>query len=87
MTDAALQNMSSWPTIPLALTSGQTELLDKTTFQTKLNEFREQIMNSEESTVTDVLLWYTSVNAAMLDHLTNQIKEADTSGVWRLTQI
>lgn len=33
--------------------------------------------------MTQVLLWYTSVNAAMLDHLTNQIKETDTSGVWR----
>lgn len=27
--------------------------------------------------------WYNTVNAALLDHLTNQIKETDNSGVWR----
>lgn len=27
--------------------------------------------------------WYTAINAALLDHLSNQIKETDNSGVWR----
>lgn len=27
--------------------------------------------------------WYSEVNAALLDHLSNQIKETDNSGVWR----
>lgn len=27
--------------------------------------------------------WYNTINAALLDHLTNQIKETDNSGVWR----
>lgn len=29
------------------------------------------------------MLWYMAVNNAMLDHLTNQIKESDKSGIWR----
>lgn len=45
--------------------------------------FRQKI-SPEESTISEVMAWYTSVNAAMLDILTNQIKETDNSGVWRL---
>lgn len=33
--------------------------------------------------MADVMRWYNTVNAALLDHLTNQIKETDNSGVWR----
>lgn len=44
--------------------------------------YRQKI-SSEESSITEVMTWYTSVNAAMLGHLTNQIKETDNSGVWR----
>lgn len=44
---------------------------------------RHKIIESEESSITDVLTWYTSVNAALLEHLTNQIKENDNSNVWR----
>lgn len=47
------------------------------------SSFRRQKISSEESSITEVMTWYTSVNAAMLDHLTNQIKETDNSGVWR----
>lgn len=39
--------------------------------------------NVSDSSILEVLHWYTSVNAALLDHLTNQIKETDNSGVWR----
>ncbi|KAK0174544.1 hypothetical protein PV327_010304 [Microctonus hyperodae] len=42
-----------------------------------------QKISPEESTIAEVMAWYTSVNAAMLDILTNQIKETDNSGVWR----
>jgi hypothetical protein len=40
-------------------------------------------LNVSDSSVLEVLHWYTCVNAALLDHLTNQIKETDNSGVWR----
>ncbi|XP_063917238.1 uncharacterized protein LOC135132949 isoform X2 [Zophobas morio] len=83
LTNAALQNMSSWPLVSLPTEDGKIMLLDKDTFQKKLVEFRQKVLSKEESTMADVLLWYTSVNAAMLDHLTNQIKETDNSGVWR----
>lgn len=49
----------------------------------KVCSFLRQKISSEESSITEVMTWYTSVNAAMLDHLTNQIKETDNSGVWR----
>ncbi|XP_971539.2 uncharacterized protein LOC660192 isoform X2 [Tribolium castaneum] len=83
LTNSALQNMSSWPQVSLPSDDGQVTHLDKDTFQKKLDEFRKKVLSREESTMTEVLLWYTSVNAAMLEHLTNQIKEADNSGVWR----
>lgn len=44
--------------------------------------FRTKI-HSEESSMADVMRWYNAVNAALLEHLTNQIKETDNSGVWR----
>lgn len=45
--------------------------------------FLRNKISSEESTVQEVLAWYTSVNAAMIDHLTTRIKDTDNSGVWR----
>lgn len=33
--------------------------------------------------MADVMRWYNRVNSALLDYLTNQIKETDNSGVWR----
>nr|CAI5863931.1 unnamed protein product [Callosobruchus analis] len=83
LTDEALRNMSSWPPVVLQFEGSKKLYLDKTTFQKNLTRFRESIIQSVESSITDVLSWYTSVNAALLEHLTNQIKETDSSGVWR----
>lgn len=80
LTNASLEAVSSWP--PIYLPESRLAPLDKDTFLTRLGEFRQRI-SSEESSMTEVLNWYTSVNAALLDHLTNQIKETDSSGVWR----
>lgn len=33
--------------------------------------------------MTEVMKWYNKVNSALLEYLTNQIKETDNSGVWR----
>lgn len=41
-------------------------------------------INAEEISTAEVMRWYNTINAALLDHLTNQIKETDNSGVWRL---
>lgn len=87
LTNAALKNMTSWPLVTLQFNGDVKKYLDKESFQMNLNQFRNEILHSNgstiTSTITDVLSWYTSVNAAMLDHLTNQIKETDNSGVWR----
>ncbi|XP_012256293.1 receptor-type guanylate cyclase daf-11 isoform X2 [Athalia rosae] len=85
VTDRALHNMTTWPLVSVPRDETKTQKYDvvnKEAFQERLNDFREKI-SSEESSITEVMAWYTSVNAAMLDHLTNQIKETDNSGVWR----
>jgi hypothetical protein len=38
---------------------------------------------TDDVNVTEMVGWYNLVNAALLDHFSNQIKETDTSGVWR----
>ncbi|OAD54421.1 Atrial natriuretic peptide receptor 1 [Eufriesea mexicana] len=85
ITDQALHNMTTWPLVSVPRDESKTQTYDvvsKEAFQARLEDFRQKI-SSEESSITEVLTWYTSVNAAMLDHLTNQIKETDNSGVWR----
>ncbi|XP_033328040.1 uncharacterized protein LOC117221307 isoform X1 [Megalopta genalis] len=85
ITDQALHNMTTWPLVSVPRDESKTQTYDvvsKEAFQARLDEFRRKI-SSEESSITEVMAWYTSVNAAMLDHLTNQIKETDNSGVWR----
>ncbi|XP_025836512.1 uncharacterized protein LOC108736041 [Agrilus planipennis] len=81
-TDRALENMNSWPTVVLPQAGGDYQQLNKSLFQDRLDDFRKRI-SQEESSVSEVLLWYTAVNAVLLEHLTNQIKETDNSGVWR----
>ncbi|KZC06433.1 Atrial natriuretic peptide receptor 1 [Dufourea novaeangliae] len=85
ITDQALHNMTTWPLVSVPRDESKTQTYDvvsKEAFQARLEDFRQKI-SSEESSITEVMAWYTSVNAAMLDHLTNQIKETDNSGVWR----
>lgn len=113
-TDEAINNMTTWteiivPASPNGNTDDEGEvMLNKTSFQMRLNDFRTQIHSEENNnTVFEVrgarkervvesddwwiinlsdvqaMLWYQAVNNAMLDHLTNQIKESDKSGIWR----
>ena len=42
-----------------------------------------QKIHSEGTSFKDVMRWYTNVNAALLEDLTNHIKEADSSTIWR----
>ncbi|KAJ8923092.1 hypothetical protein NQ315_001644 [Exocentrus adspersus] len=83
LTNEALKNMNSWPSVIIQYEGQKKLYLNKSTFQHDLTKFRDNLIKSEESSITDVLTWYTSVNAAMLEHLTTQIKETDSSGVWR----
>lgn len=84
-TDETLYNMTTWPLVSVPSDESKISTYDVVTreaFLEQLNDFRKRI-SSEEKSITEVMTWYTSVNAAMLDHLTNQIKETDNSGVWR----
>lgn len=59
-------------------------MLNRYEFQSRLNEFRDRVrLEPEESSITEVMNWYTSINRGLLHHLSEQIKETDNSGVWR----
>ncbi|CRK89249.1 CLUMA_CG003008, isoform A [Clunio marinus] len=87
-TDEAIHNMTTWTQIILPTSSNDQVgevMLDKTTFQMRLNSFRTQILSGDKNkhTVFKAMLWYMTVSNAMLDHLTYQIKDSDKSGIWR----
>ncbi|XP_055371528.1 uncharacterized protein LOC129605660 [Condylostylus longicornis] len=87
ITDEALDNIDIWGgevSVPTSLEDDNTMevMLNRSEFQNKLNNFREKI-SSEESSITEVMEWYTAINRALLTHMTKQIKETDNSGVWR----
>ncbi|XP_055303839.1 uncharacterized protein LOC129569215 isoform X2 [Sitodiplosis mosellana] len=93
VTNEALNNLPEFPdlNVPIfvddilnkqPMDGVQSNKLNRTEFLRQLEDFRSKI-HSEESSMADVMRWYNTVNAALLDHLTNQIKETDNSGVWR----
>ncbi|XP_017014969.1 uncharacterized protein [Drosophila takahashii] len=88
-TDHALNNMTTWseisvPTAPDEDEDDREMMLNRYEFQSRLNEFRERVrLEPEESSITEVMNWYTSINRGLLHHLNEQIKETDNSGVWR----
>lgn len=49
----------------------------------KINFFYLRAKIREESSINEVMHWYRALNDAILNHMTNQIKETDKSGVWR----
>lgn len=88
-TDHALNNMTTWseisvPTAPDEDEDDREVMLNRADFQSRLNEFRERVrLEPEDSSITEVMNWYTSINRGLLHHLNEQIKETDSSGVWR----
>ncbi|XP_075168343.1 uncharacterized protein LOC142240526 [Haematobia irritans] len=87
VTDQALSNMTTWSEVSVPTSPDDDDyevLLNRTEFQYRLNEFRDRVRaEPEDNSITDVMNWYTSINKALLHHLSEQIKEADNSGVWR----
>ncbi|XP_054287526.1 uncharacterized protein LOC129003258 [Macrosteles quadrilineatus] len=87
-TDQALTDMTAWP--PVSLEDTGLQPMTKEKCQEEIKSFRSpdsltlEKISPEESQMKDVLRWYNTVNAALLSHLTAQIKETDNSGVWRL---
>ncbi|XP_002074778.3 uncharacterized protein LOC6652499 [Drosophila willistoni] len=88
-TDHALNNMTTWseisvPTAPDEDEDDREVMLNRNEFQSRLNEFRDRVrLEPEDSSITEVMNWYTSINRGLLHHLNEQIKETDNSGVWR----
>ncbi|XP_018792582.1 PREDICTED: uncharacterized protein LOC108971164 [Bactrocera latifrons] len=88
ITDNALNNLTTWNEVSVPTLPDEDEdfevMLNRTEFQNRLNEFRDRVRSEpEDSSITDVMNWYTAINRALLHHLTEQIKETDNSGVWR----
>ncbi|EDW36367.1 GL16716 [Drosophila persimilis] len=89
ITDHALNNLTTWseisvPTAPDEDEDDREMMLNRNDFQSRLNEFRDRVrFEPEESSITEVMNWYTSINRGLLHHLNEQIKETDNSGVWR----
>ncbi|KAH8272839.1 hypothetical protein KR018_003305 [Drosophila ironensis] len=89
ITDHALNNMTTWNEISVPTAPDQDEddtemMLSRQEFQSRLNNFRERVSyEPEESSITEVMNWYTSINRGFIHHLNEQIKETDNSGVWR----
>lgn len=81
--------MTTWseisvPTAPDEDEDDREVMLNRNEFQSRLNEFRERVrLEPEDSSITEVMNWYTSINRGLLHHLNEQIKETDNSGVWR----
>lgn len=72
------------PTAPDEDEDDREVMLNRNEFQSRLNEFRERVrLEPEDSSITEVMNWYTSINRGLLHHLNEQIKETDSSGVWR----
>ncbi|KAH8372128.1 hypothetical protein KR093_010123, partial [Drosophila rubida] len=89
-TDHALNNMTTWSEISVPTASEDEDeddkevMMNRVEFQNRLNEFRERVRTEpEDSSITEVMNWYTSINRGLLHHLNEQIKETDSSGVWR----
>ncbi|KAJ6638428.1 Atrial natriuretic peptide receptor 1, partial [Pseudolycoriella hygida] len=84
VTDSVINKMQTKElTVPIkTMENGMIIMLNRTEFQSRLKNFRQKI-SSEESSITEVMDWYTAINGGLLDHLSKQIKETDNSGVWR----
>ncbi|XP_065346334.1 guanylate cyclase 2G [Cloeon dipterum] len=83
----AIANVTTWP-IAEKVDGLAPENADVLTTAERFTEillaFRLRVTNTtDDVNVTEMVGWYNLVNAALLDHFTNQIKETDTSGVWR----
>ncbi|XP_030381562.1 uncharacterized protein LOC115629245 [Scaptodrosophila lebanonensis] len=89
ITDYALNNMTTWsevsvPTAPDSDEDDMEVMLNRSEFQSRLNDFRDRVRSEpEDSSITEVMNWYTSINRGLLHHLNEQVKETDSSGVWR----
>ncbi|KAL5277429.1 hypothetical protein ACFFRR_002584 [Megaselia abdita] len=91
-TNQAIANMTAWNEIILHKKDENIvekdngmdiRTLNRSEFQRRLDDFRDKIKEDEDSSISEAVDWYTSINRAMLQELSEQIQETDKSGVWR----
>ncbi|XP_035705961.1 uncharacterized protein LOC110846821 [Folsomia candida] len=79
-TDSALDNISNWPMVHEHSLNRIFE--SKERFKIKLEDFRLQI-NPNDSNIADVMEYYNQINDLMLEYLTKEIKDTNSSDLWR----
>ncbi|XP_037294551.1 receptor-type guanylate cyclase Gyc76C [Manduca sexta] len=67
--------------LPILVFKNKSKLVDGPAFQGELNELRASI--NAGTSMTEAVEWYTNANAALLNHLTKEIKDTDSSTIWR----
>ncbi|XP_028163495.1 uncharacterized protein LOC114355037 isoform X3 [Ostrinia furnacalis] len=77
-TDSAIQQMGD---LPLLSFKNRTRPVDETGFRLELRELRASL--NAGTSMTEAVEWYTNANAALLSHLTKEIKDTDSSTIWR----
>jgi len=94
-TDRALEEVPTWPNIDQSLTiqkklpvgtigaDGSEAFKSKLKFQIQHEVFRVKVREGRIGEITEILAWYEYINDVILDHLDDEIKSTDRSGVWR----
>ncbi|XP_075977507.1 uncharacterized protein LOC142977491 [Anticarsia gemmatalis] len=77
-TNRAIDQMGS---LPLLVFKNKTKPVDEEAFKSELEELRAGI--NAGTSMTEAVEWYTNANAALLSHLTKEIKDTDSSTIWR----
>ena len=54
-----------------------------TTYVCTSNHHRVKVREGRIGEITEILAWYEYINDVILDHLDDEIKSTDRSGVWR----
>ncbi|CAH0715318.1 unnamed protein product, partial [Brenthis ino] len=77
-TDMAIEQMGDLPSL---LFKNRVEPVNGEAFLNELSDLRAKI--NPGTSMTEVVEWYTNANAALLTHLTKEIKDTDSSTIWR----
>ncbi|XP_071748838.1 uncharacterized protein [Lepeophtheirus salmonis] len=83
-TDRALEEVPTWPNLyDTTGTKGTEVFKSKLKFQIQHEVFRVKVREGRFGEITSILAWYEFINDIILDHLDDEIKSTNKSGVWR----
>ncbi|CAG4971045.1 unnamed protein product [Colias eurytheme] len=77
-TDSALDQMGELPNLVF---KNRAKPINGSVFLRELSALRAKI--NPGTSMSEVVEWYTNANAALLTHLTKEIKDTDSSTIWR----